>query len=274
MMLTNSEVKNELLDILVKLDKIFKENMLEYSIMSGTLLGAVRHGGFIPWDDDIDIAMRREEYDRFLTLIKNGLLESYGLAATGYEVNKDFWPFLKVINPQIGVEQDQDGQATQCDYLWIDVFPFDYLPETKSKETLREIAYQRKLLGYKIAQEKEFYKHKNGIKKVTYYILAEIFKFVSVDRINEKIISLSKSNAEKTTLMGDLTWGRAGADKCVPASLFDELVEYTFEDVAVKGFKDYDSYLKQIFGDYMKLPPENQRVNHGIKAWRITKNEE
>ena len=105
--------------------------------------------------------------------------------------------FLKVINPQIGVEQDQDGQATQCDYLWIDVFPFDYLPETKSKETLREIAYQRKLLGYKIAQEKEFYKHKKGIKKVTYYILAEIFKFVSVDRINEKIISLSKSNAEK-----------------------------------------------------------------------------
>ena len=272
-MLTDSEVKRELLKLIVQVDQILKANGLKYSIMSGTLLGAIRHGGFIPWDDDIDIAMRRDDYEKFLGLIKNGILEKFGLSASGYEVNKDFWPFIKILNPKIRVEQDQEGQATQCDYLWIDVFPFDYLSEVNGKKTLKKIAFQRKLLAYKIAQEKEFYKKKHGIKKVVYYFLSVLFCLIPVDIINSKIIALSKSGSSKSKTMGDLTWGRSGVDKCVLASLFNNLVEYEFEDVALMGFKNYDYYLKQIFGDYMKLPPENQRENHGIKAWRITDNE-
>ena len=66
-----------------------------------------------------------------------------------------------------------------------------------------------------------------------------------------------------------MTWGT----KAVPRALFDEIVDYQFNDITVKGFKDYDTYLKRVYGDYMQLPPEDQRVNHGIKAWRVTENE-
>lgn len=272
-MLTDVEVKSELLKLIVQVDQILKTNGLQYSIMSGTLLGAVRHGGFIPWDDDIDIAMRRDDYERFLGLIRSGILEEFGLSATGYEINKDFWPFIKILNLKIRVEQEQEGQATQCDYLWIDVFPFDYLPEQNAEKILKKIAFQRKQLGYKIAQEKQFYKHKHGVKKVIYYLFSMFFKFISVDKIDEKIIALSKKSNNRTALIGDLTWGRSDLSKCIPENLFDTLVEYKFENVSVMGFKDYDKYLKQIYGEYMKLPPVNQRENHGIKAWRVAKDE-
>ena len=66
-----------------------------------------------------------------------------------------------------------------------------------------------------------------------------------------------------------MTWGT----KAVPHALFDEIADYQFEDITVKGIKDYDTYLNYVYGDYMKLPPEDQRVNHGIKAWRVTEYE-
>lgn len=273
-MLNDKEIKVELTNLFVHIDEILKVYNLQYSIMSGTFLGTVRHGGFIPWDDDIDIAMQREEYDKFIELINAGALEDYGLVASGYEVNKDFWPFLKILNPKIRIEQVLDGQASQCDYLWIDVFPFDYLPKANVKETLKRIAFQRKLLKYKIAQEKKFYQYKQGVKKVAFFLLSLIFRFISVERIDDKIIALSKGNGLRTDKIGDLTWGRSDAGKCVPASLFEDLVDYQFENITVKGFKDYDTYLTCIYGDYMKLPPEDQRVNHGIKAWRENSDEE
>lgn len=273
-MLDDKRIKRELIDLLERVDRILKEYDLNYSIMSGTFLGAIRHGGFIPWDDDIDIAMQREVYDKFVSLINAGVLDKYGLVANGYEVNGSFWPFLKILNPEICVEQVLSGQASQCDYLWIDVFPFDYLPKENYEEVLKDIAIQRKLLGYKIAQEKEYYKYNHGIKKIAYFLLSFIFKYISIERINDKIISLSKGNCIRTDKIGDLTWGRSDVGKCFPTVLFDNLVEYRFENIIVKGFKDYDTYLTCIYGDYMKLPPEDQRVNHGIKAWRKNDSEE
>lgn len=273
-MLTNDEIKKELLNILILVDKLLTQNELKYSVMSGTLLGTIRHKGFIPWDDDIDIAMPREDYDRFSILIKDGLLDSCGLSAIGYEINHDFWPFIKVLNPQIMIKQELNSQASQCDNLWIDVFPFDYVPTREADKVLREIAFQKKLLGYKIAQEKKFYKYKkNIVKKVAYIFVSLVFKRIPVEKISGKIISLSKENCAKSKLIADMTWGRNDSRKYIPAELFEDITEYTFENVTVKGFRNYDEYLTQLYGDYMKLPSKSQRVNHGIKAWRVTKNE-
>lgn len=273
-MLSDREIKEELLQLLVQVDRVLEENRLEYSMMSGTLLGAIRHGGFIPWDDDIDLAMRREEYDRFIGLIKNGILDRIGLTATGYEVNGDHWPFLKIVNPKIKIHQEIEGAASLSDELWIDVFPFDYLPREHAEKTLKKIALQKKLLGYKIAQKKQFYRYKHGVKKAVYLLISAVFHFIPAGTFERKLIALSKGDGRKSDLIADLTWGRDDVGKCVPARLFDEIVTYSFEGVTAKGFKDYDVYLTQIYGDYRKLPPEAARINHGIKAWRVSENEE
>ena len=99
------------------------------------------------------------------------------------------------------------------------------------------------------------------------------YKNKDIHEISNNIIQLSKQTCQYCDFMADLSWGSNEIKKCVPSYLFNELADYQFENITVKGFKDYDTYLTAIYGDYMKLPPESQRINHGIKAWRVAENE-
>lgn len=271
--LNNHEIKSELLNMLSNLDTLFKENNITYSIMSGTLLGAVRHNGFIPWDDDIDIGMHREEYNRFLKLIKSGVLDHYGYVAIGGELRNGNLPFIKIVNKKIRVEEE-DFHAVENACLWIDIFPFDYIKLSDIRSKLNNIAFVKKLLYKKIYQIFGYYRYKRGMKKLYYLAISTIFAPINKYFLIDKIISLSNYCKDRQLLIADLTWGIDDSKKCVPSYLFDDLVDYQFENITVKGFKDYDTYLTCIYGDYMKLPPEDQRVNHGIKAWRVNSDEE
>ena len=101
--------------------ELFNADNVNYSIYAGTLLGAIRHGGFIPWDDDIDIVMERNEYERFLNLIKEKYTESGKFI--GFELGIDDFPFIKFINPNISVSSDKIVDK----FLWIDIFSLDYV---------------------------------------------------------------------------------------------------------------------------------------------------
>ena len=271
--LNEQEIKTELVIMLSNLDKLFDKLNLKYSIMSGTMLGAIRHKGFIPWDDDIDIGLPRTEYNKLLQAISDGCLEEFGYIAVGGELHNGNLPFIKILNINIKVNEPNNFRVMDDAYLWIDIFPFDYVRIDDVSSQIKKIKRYRNLLQKKTSQKFRYYKHKKGIRYLYHFAIYLMFYFLNIYPLIDKIIYLSCYCKERQLLMADLVWGLHNTKKCVPSSLFDELSDYQFENITVKGFKDYDTYLTCIYGDYMKLPPEDQRVNHGIKAWRVNGDE-
>ena len=256
--LKSDEIKSVLINSLYKLDQFLEKNSIKYSIMSGTMLGCIRHGGFIPWDDDIDIALLRSEYEKLIKILKrnSGLIYD-GIFASGMELGNGKWPFLKICVNDILV---QENTVSQPEYLWIDIFPFDGVPSKNFDLYFKYIMFLRRIYYYRrndvIVNQKDLIP-KKIIEFATKFISDEFY-------VNYYIKECSKYDCNSMEKVADLTWGK----KSIPRKLFDDIIEYKFENIMVKGFRDYDTYLKCIYGDYMKLPPENERVNHGIKAWR------
>lgn len=145
--LTSDEIKTELLNSLREIDMFLKKNNIQYSIMSGTMLGCIRHGGFIPWDDDIDIGMLRPEYNKLLNLLrKNSNCLNEELFGVGIELENGQWPFLKIYNKNILVKENMEEKPVN---LWIDVFPFDGMPCRQSNLYQRYIMLLRKIFHYR-----------------------------------------------------------------------------------------------------------------------------
>lgn len=269
--INHNQIKEELKQLLSVFQEFLKQNELKYTVMSGTLLGCIRHGGFIPWDDDIDVGMLREDYNKLLKILKkNGNVINYNTTAIAFELGNSDWPFLKIINKSVLVKE---SNANIEENLWIDVFPFDNICKEHINRINKIDKTSKRLIIKKINRRLGIHdkKRKNTFNQI-YDKLCDFFSyFISTNQLLQYHLRLCEAdNKYITDLVCDIVWGK----KCIPSSLFDELTDYQFEDIVVKGFKDYDTYLKYIYGDYMKLPPKEQRVNHGVQAWRIKNNEE
>lgn len=266
--LDENEIKQQLVLMLKDTVAFFDANNIRYSIMSGTMLGAVRHKGFIPWDDDIDIAVLREDYNKLIKILRDSnIVEKPD--AVGFELGNHVIPFIKIVNSKINVEEEL---AKGRQKLWIDVFPFDGMHKNKQRIRLDNFLIQKIFRRIYIFSNMDYYAihPKNCKYKIWNYFLYGISRLSSSKKITRKYIKIcSKIKTSNAILVEDCIWGK----KPVPKRIFDEFSDYQFENIIVKGFKDYDTYLKCVYGDYMKLPSEDQRVNHGIKAWRISENE-
>ena len=262
--LSDLEIKKELCSMMKTLDMYLDNHNIKYSIMAGTLLGAVRHQGFIPWDDDIDIAIFRDDYDKLVAILRNDRFISNNLVASGFEIDKTEMPFIKIYNNNIFVHDDLKRTDSK---LWIDIFPFDYIPNKFSKYFQLKCYFYQKMYHKKLESMNYFSTEcikKSGVIKYINIIAVLIASMFKNNYLAEKLIDYSKKyRTLKSNNMQDLTWGT----KSVPSSLFDDIVNYKFENIYVKGFEDYDAYLKCVYGDYMIIPPEHERVSHGIKAW-------
>lgn len=266
--LTLEEIQYEEKEMLKTMDTFFKKQNLTYFLWSGTLLGAVRHKGFIPWDDDIDLAMTRPEYNKLIDYLKeNDNMISDSLFAEGYELgnNNDF-PIIKIYNKNIKVDDEEEKVDK---YLWIDIFPLDGTPE-RNKHYYKKCRFLYKILLLKREQKNNVpYMAANKVKKIIKSIIMYILKIWSYDSyFNYYYKFCTKYDYDKCdrvnyNLMVD----------CINTYDKKDLISCTLDfcDLKVNGIKDYDKILTLTYGDYMKLPPEDKRVNHNIKAWKLKK---
>lgn len=254
--------------ILRDVDKLCKENNIPYWIDAGTLLGAVRHGGFIPWDDDIDICMLREDYKVFLEVAKEKLPEDLFLQNVFVEKGVNYgWSKIKHKHSRL-IEADQGG----ChEGMYIDVFPCDYYESKENDELInlkKKYWKKRAIIGY---NDFEFEKlSKNNIVKNIKIAGCKlynkfIFKKELSDIYEEMMIVASEFPVRKdATLIG------YGLDVLNFSEYFEKdsifpLREIEFEGLKVLAPNNLDKYLRGLYGDsYMELPPEKDRQIHNL----------
>ncbi len=257
-LLTLDEKKKIMLNILIDFKDFCDKNNIKFTLICGTLLGAVRHQGFIPWDDDIDVTMSRKDYEKLISLMKINNKINDHIIFSSYEVDNNIWPFGKVYDTNtVAKTYDEPG----LHHIWIDVFPLDNV--SKSNRELKQGKRLRAIMLAKLCQKNVNSKFKYFIKMIIKCLLC----FVPARHYTKKIIKISKKYMnENTTDVGYINWGLGVKERFVRSD-FEGETELLFEGVMMPVPKKYDKILKQIYGNYMELPPENKRIIHGYDAW-------
>lgn len=243
--------------------KICKKHKLNYYVIGGTFLGAIRHKGFIPWDDDMDIAMPRDDYEKFMK-VANEELPSDMRLDTFYnnEEHRYFLPRLVDLNTEITEKRfEKIGKKS---HLFIDIFPIDGTP---NNPLLRKIHYFRILFNRMLVSMYYIDTIDPVRKRKTYEkILISIGKvlpfkwFVNPKKRLMKIDKLlKKQKIEKSNNIGTIM-GAYRTREIVPKEYFGKPTKYKFEDITVTGPEKYDEYLTHMYGDYM-TPPKNTTSN-------------
>ena len=253
------------LEIVKKFIKLCKENNLRYFILGGTLLGAVRHKGFIPWDDDIDIGMPREDYEKLIHIWKN-----LSMASNFKLVREKHKYFIRVVNEKMFVKLNM-GNKAEVIGAWIDIFPLDGIPKNKILKSVHmfKILFWRMMFQYanfdravNITLKKRPFYEKILI-KIGY--IFEIEKILGKFDIYKKLDNcLKKYNYDKFEYVGNFM-GAYKFKEMFPKKIYDEVQEYEFENIKLLGPREYDFVLKQLYGNYMKLPDINDRNKHQLE---------
>lgn len=246
---------------------------LRYYAIGGTLLGAVRHGGFIPWDDDVDLAMPRPDYDRLIELVKSGeAAEVMGpeFVIESWQTDPEFKSyFAKVASTKYEISEALLENTTKRKGYLIDILPLDGTPNDAAK---RKAYYTKAMLyrflcgtanvhtGIRTSRPKW---EQMILRVVRALKLYRLIKVTDVYRNMDRLFQ--KQDAEHADLAGTLT-GAYKTKEIVPrvyfGENFDEYSEWNFEDITLRGPKDWESYLTHMFGDYMELPPKEDRKIH------------
>lgn len=247
------------LELLVEVDRICRKNGIKYSLDGGTMLGAVRHKGFIPWDDDADVIFTREEYEKFFIACQKDMnKERFFLQ--DYRTDKGYrWGYAKM--RLLGTEYVKIGQEKE-DFLGgvcIDVFVVDNVPDNTMA---RKYRYAVNVVLRKILYSELGKKEANStIKRLGFTILNVISKD-TVYKIRNRYCE--KANRQSTALRSHLLfpYPKKTCKYGMPSECFDTVVEMEYEGMMFSVMEKYDQYLTLLYGDYMKMPPvEKQKGN-------------
>ncbi len=246
--------------LLIEVDRICKKHGITYFLWAGTLLGAVRHNDFIPWDDDVDVAMKRADYEKFLAVAPGELGDKFQLVLPG-EDDKffDMIPKLNYVPSQIHDHcADDDFYAGKHSKVSLDVFCMD-TPCSGLMSKLQQLRLKQ-VYGYAMGHRRELdMSTYTGVSKLFVGIFSKVGKHMTMEKINAKYRRAS-------------TWGHSEDDLSIlneriffihprfKKVWFDENAEYVIRGNRFTGTKYYDEYLTFVYHDYMKLPPEEKRL--------------
>lgn len=252
------EMRKLQLGILESIHRFCSSHSIKYSLACGTMLGAVRHKGFIPWDDDIDIYLLREDYNRLVQLFPEVYDNRYQLVSLERET---YWdrPYAKAFdNRTLFIENSSDSVHIGVN---IDIYPIDDVPDNERRWILYN-RFRRFLQKINSVKNIKIGKGRSLWKNILLVFLKFPVLFINRRHYAYFLSWYSQLNDNK---------GYQSAFECVQGmlqknrfrkALFSELCEYQFEDKRFWGFKDYDEYLSNGYGDYWRLPPEEKRVSH------------
>lgn len=254
------ELREIQLDILSAIHQFCEKEGLRYSLGGGTLLGAIRHKGYIPWDDDIDIMLPRPDYDRFVTEF-DGKYSYYKVQHCG---NDETYPkvFGKVFDQRTLLVEFNTRAG-----ISVDVFPVDGLP---SEDEMTIYMEEYKALRDAVIRTSQFYKMVKPQYRLYRYV-RYVFNKLRMPKHSEAISDLHdfliRYPFETSSCAGAIT-GAYAEKEWMDSSVFKSYIDVCFEKRTYKSIAQYDAYLAKHYGDYLKLPPlDKQKSHHTFKAY-------
>jgi lipopolysaccharide cholinephosphotransferase len=249
------------LEILQEIIRVCNANNITYFTVGGTTLGAIRHNGFIPWDDDIDIGMMRDDYEKFLSIAKTELAEGFSLtyyytdpnSPTYYaKVRKDGTKFVEPYTKNIKMHHG----------IFVDIMPYDFAPEDKKerKKYYRRIYFWNQLYIAKTVCVASMIETKNQkvisvARHILHFVLAPVSKKYLYEKTDKALRRYNKKNTRCVSSRG-LANFESEIDDLLPTT------DHEFSGILVKIPRNADKLLRIQYGDYMKLPPLDKRYGH------------
>lgn len=263
-LLTKEKCRERQLAILSEVAMLCDKLSIQYSLAYGSLIGAVRHKGFIPWDDDIDILLLRKDYERLKNVLRNQKdVPWMEMLEESTEIN--VFPYIKVIDNRTLVKAD-DNNASHG--IWIDVFPVDNLPDNPliRKAFLYKCVLLRAMVLSSIT---DFSSQKLGKKVIAKKVLWHVVRVLGQKRVVESykrtVVRYENKDTKYVGCLSSAYIERENMERVV----YEGTIPMFFEEYSFYCLKHYDRYLSHLYGSYMQLPPEGKRKNHEIIAWSI-----
>ena len=250
-----TELQQKILNIANEVKRICEKNSLRYYLDFGSLLGAVRHKGFIPWDDDIDFCMPRADYEKFIELCKTELQPEFALRSL--EEEKYIYYFIKIDDKSTTLIEDFNKSSGYKGGVYVDIFPLDVLPDSRLKRKIYIMRCKYLYLRASLALVDFSGKHYTWYKR----IIINLFKHSNGKKYLFKLNKLLKKYEYKFNdakiVSSDILH-----NKPVLKAVFDEQAIYQFENFQFRSVKNYDVYLTELYGNYMQMPPVEKRISN------------
>lgn len=254
-------IHEELLKIAKDFHSFCEKHDYKYYIIGGTFIGAIRHKGFIPWDDDMDIAMPREDYEKFLATYTS---EKYKIIT--YKSGAEYKYYLPKLYYDRYIVKEKTGNVTN---LFIDIFPIDGMPDNTllRKIHIFRILYRRMKLSFYYNDTIDMEKKRKLYEKVLIQLAKKIpfKKLINPVKEKDKIDKMLKSNSMLDREYSGTIMGAYRAREIVETRLFGKPKLYDFEDTKLYGPEHYDEYLTHMYGDYMTIPSKDKQTSHCLE---------
>lgn len=258
-----NEIQQTGYELLLTFKDYCEKNNLKYFLSNGTLLGAVKYGGYIPWDDDVDVFMPRKDYDRFVC----NFIDTDHVKLLAHEKSNQYgFPFAKLCDSHtIKMESYQPIYGNLMQGICIDVFPLDNYSNIKLVAKIQAEMQKIKILLFALSQMDTF-KKKNPLKVLIY----KLAKSIGQEKIQKWILRTDRYKKGSSKYIGNRVWAIYGYREVQKQSDFSNGISCTFENTDFSIPCGFHNYLTLLYGDYRKdLPIEKQKSHHLYKAYKL-----